>query len=357
MIPDDLRPHDRDIYEQEIAPWLPARIYDCHVHVGLEQHCGPVSPERIKANWAMEVGSAQSWEILQRRHRLLFPDREVCTLAFGGVFREIDLEANNAYVLAGARDPANRACGLMVTAPEWPATRIEEGLAQGFRGVKPYPDLAPMGSERARIADFLPDHHVEVLNRHRGVLMLHLPRPGRLADPANLEDLTALADRYPGIRLIVAHVGRAFCLPTARKGLAPFVSRPNVHWDIAAHLNADVFRLVLETMGPDRLLYGSDLPITIMRGEREHRGEMYINYTDAPYSWNTNRKPPEVEARYTFFLYQELRALVQAVQACGMGRKEMAQIMFGNCARLVGSPPSPPGAGGFSPSAPGRGLG
>ena len=332
------RPIDREVYEGEIAPWLPARLYDCHAHLGLARHCGPISPERLRANWAMEVGSAQSWARLRGRYRLLFPGRQVQVLAFGGVFREIDLEANNAYVLAGAGRRENRACALMVTAPDWDPERIARGLAQGCRGIKPYPDLAPMGGEQARIADFLPAGHLRVLDQVGGVLMLHLPRPGRLADPENVRDLLELNDRYPRIKLIVAHLGRAFCLPTAQRGLPPFADRPGVHFDLAAHLNSEVFAFALELLGPDRLLFGSDLPITMMRGEREHRGEVYVNYTDAPYSWNTNRKSPAQEARYTCFLYQELRALVAALGKCGMGREEMAKIMFGNCARLVGVP-------------------
>jgi len=330
------RPADQELYQQQLAPWLPPRLFDCHVHVSLPQHWGPLSEARRQSIWALEVGLPQSWPQLRQRLRLLFPGREVSVLAFGGVYREVDLAANNAYVLAGARRPAHRAHALLVTHPDWDPDRIREGLAQGFVGIKPYPDLAPAGMEGARLHDFLPPAHLAALDEAGGVLMLHLPRPGRLGDADNIRDLLELADRYPAIKLIVAHLGRAFCLPTAQRGLPHFADCPQVHFDLAAHLNADVFCYALETVGPQRLLFGSDLPVTLMRGVREHRGEQYFNYTDQPYSWNVTRKSPDQEARYTYFLYEELRALVQAVQRTGLGRQAMAQIMYANCARLLG---------------------
>jgi len=325
---------DAKIYEDELSLWLPSKIIDCHVHISLAKHCGPISPERLKTNWALEVGVELSWEGLRDNYQTLFPGRDVAALAFGGVFRETDIEANNDYVLGGLAK--NQAWGLFVTRPEWSPDRIADAMAKGFIGIKPYPDLAPQGTTEVSIFDFLPKSHLAVLNELGGVLMLHLPRAGRLADPENIKELLEIAEAYPAVRVIVAHVGRAFCLPTAKEGLPSFRRTANVYFDIAANLNAEVFQYALETIGPDRLLFGSDLPITLMRGTREHMGDKYINYTEAPYSWNTNRKSPEEEACYTWFLYEELRALVKAVERSGFGADVMEKIVYSNGAGLLG---------------------
>ncbi len=322
------------IYRNELAPWLPPRIFDCHVHVSLGEHWGPISAERLAELWAIEAGDRLSWKELRDNYRKLFPGRPVVALVFGNVFREVDIEGNNEYVLSGLGDPTNHALGLFVTRPEWSASRIESALARGFVGIKPYPDLAPPGRES--VFDCLPKAHLEVLNRLGGVLMLHLPRKGRIGDPDNIREILEIADTYPAIRFIVAHIGRAYCLPAAKKGLPLLADRPQIHFDTAANLNADVFQYALETVGPERILFGSDLPVTLMRGVREHAGESYVNYTDGPYSWNTNRKGPEEEAHYTYYLYEELRALIKAVQRTGLGSEAMARIMYSNSARLLG---------------------
>lgn len=328
------RPVDGLVYE-ELSRWLPERILDCHVHVSLAENCGPVSDDRKSELWAVEAGVFQSWKRLRDSYAALFPGREVDVLAFGGVYREQKIECDNAYLLDGLADPANRARGLFVTRPEWSADRIAEAMSQGFLGIKPYPDLAPQGAADASIYDFVPREHLAMVDRLGGVMMLHLPRRDRLSDPDNIRELKEIRQAYPSIRLIVAHIGRSYCLPTVREGLPHFADDPGIYFDTAANLNADVFQFALETIGPKRVLYGSDLPVMMMRGMREHVGTSYINYTDGPYSWNTNRKSQEEEAEYTFYLYEELRALITAVERAGMGKAEFASVMYSNAAELL----------------------
>lgn len=331
----EIREVDARVYEDELLPWLPARIIDCHVHVSRAENCGPIAPDRLNQLWAVEAGIFQTWPQLRARYQALFPKRQVDALVFGGVYREQHIEGENDYVRLGMADAANASKGLFVTRPEWPADRIAEAMADGFLGIKPYPDLAPQGAEDAAIWDFAPHEHLTVLDSLKGVMMLHLPRPGRIGDPRNISELRELRQRYPSVRLIVAHIGRSYCLPTALAGLPHFVDDPGVYLDTAANLNADVFQYALETIGPDRILFGTDMPVTMMRGVREHIGERYFNYTDGDFSWNMNRKSPEEEARYTFFLYEEIRAIIAAIERSGMGKDELAKVMYGNAARLL----------------------
>ena len=324
------------IYEEELSPYLPPDIIDFHVHIGLREHCGPVDPRRYKEIWAMEVGTVLTWEECRARHRELFPRQRVHTLAFGNIYREANTELDNEYVLAGARDPENSANGLAVVRPEWDADTITQAIADGFVGIKPYPDLAPRANDDTEIYDFAPKSHLAALDALGGILMLHLPRAGRLADPDNIRDVLEISENYPSIKLIIAHIGRAYCMSTAKKGLPHFVDRDRIYFDTAANLNPDVFAYALETVGPDRILFGSDLPVTMMRGVREHVGATYVNYTAGQYSWNTNRKSPEEEARYTYFVYEELRALIKAVRRYGCGADVMRRVMYSNAAALLG---------------------
>ena len=207
--------------------------------------------------------------------------------------------------------------------------------SQGFLGIKPYPDLAPHGTNEVSIYDFLPRAHLAVLDKFGGILMLHLPRHGRLGDAHNIREVLEIHESYPSVKLILAHIGRAYCLPAAERGLPHLVDARRIYFDTAANLNADVFQYALEVVGPDRLLFGSDLPVTMMRGVREHIGEEYINYTDGPYSWNTNRKSPEEEANYTYYVYEELRALIRAVERAGLGFDALEKILYSNSAGLL----------------------
>ena len=85
-------------------------------------------------------------------------------------------------------------------------------LEGGFLGLKSYLNLAParIPEPYIRILDFFPPEHLELLNRRGWIMMLHIPRPGRLKDPVNLSDIAWIKRTYPRIRLILAHIGRAY---------------------------------------------------------------------------------------------------------------------------------------------------
>ncbi len=331
-----LDPVSKRVYEEEINPFLPDEIIDIHIHVGLPEHVSPIRPERLAGMWAMEIASSYSWQEMRDSFSLLFPDKKVTALAFGFPYQEVDLAANNAYVLQGIKDPINKSYALFLTSPDTSPDTISQALSDGFIGIKPYPDLAPGGYGDVSIYDFLPNEHLKVLDEASAVLVLHLPRKGRVADPDNIRELLEIYEKYPNVKIIVAHIGRAFCLPTAQIGLPRLAQATGLYYDFAANLNADVLEYAIQTVGVDKILYGSDLPITLMKGIREHVGDKYYNYTSGPYSWNTNRKSPEIEASYTYFLYEELKALITAAGKCGDAKEIINQITYTNAAGILG---------------------
>jgi hypothetical protein len=100
-------------------------------------------------------------------------------------------------------------------------------------------------------------------------------------------------------------------------------------------MNVGVHRFALETLGPKRILYGSDNPIFYMRGRRQYRGKMYVNRTSYPFFFNREREPPEVEAGYTLYMYEELWAIRRACQELGLGAADVEALFQGNARRLI----------------------
>ena len=103
-------------------------------------------------------------------------------------------------------------------------------------------------------------------------------------------------------------------------------------------VNPAAHRVALQHVGPERILYGSDNPIFYMRGRRQFRERTYLNRTNHPFYFNKDREPPEVEARYTLYMYEDLRALKQALEELGLTSPEHRQALFhDNAARLIAS--------------------
>ena len=328
---------DRRVFAEEFDDFLPAEVYDAHVHLHIPEN-GVPSAEAIAESWASEAPHALSREQLAEVQRLLFPGRRTRSLVFANPSKWADIPAANAYV-AGAV-AAGESDALLVTRPEWSADEVQRLLeAGGFIGFKPYPGLVGgRFDENVALEDFLPPAHQALADKLGLIVVLHLPRPERLRDPRNQAEVRRMVETYPHLRLIIAHIGRAYTMSFAEPGLQALHDLP-VHWDFAMNLNADVLELAMQMVGPERLLYGSDLPIALMRGMRRHQGDEYLNYSDGDYRWNTpdRRQPPEVEAGYTLYLYEELRAFKQAAQRMGWGRAEVSRVMNDNARALVAS--------------------
>ena len=247
--------------------------------------------------------------------QMLFPEQRVSALVFGYVTRETDVEVNNRYVLDGISDPRNDAVALFVTRPEYDPSVIEQAISgQGFLGIKPYPDLSPQKSLEVSVYDFLPREHLEVLDRLGGIVMLHIPRVGRLADPDNIREVLEIADEYPGARLIVAHVGRAYCLPTARPD-ARFAGREDFSLIYRKHEPRRDRACAQDRKGPTGF-FRQRPPIMLMRHQNT-TARLHQLHGWAYHGTRTER--PEIE-QTPFFLYEGVRALITAVKRLGMGR-------------------------------------
>lgn len=330
---------DLPLFQEEFEDFLPPFIYDSHVHVALPEHLPETPPEAVAESWAAEAPHHLSFEQLEEVQGQFFPGRTVRSLTFAMPVAYADIEAGNAYVAGGIA--AGRVDGLLVTRPQWPQAQVAELIDQGgFVGFKPYPGLVGNRSDdTVCIDDYFPPAHQEIADDRGLIALIHLPRPERLRDPRNLAELHQLVAKRPNLRVIVAHIGRAYTMSFAAPGLAALRDLPTLYHDFAMNLNAEVLELALREVGPERLLYGSDLPICLMRGCREHHGDAYVNFSDEPYTWNTpdRRKAPEIEANYTLYIYEELRAFKQAAKQVGLTAAQVAKVMGGNARELVAS--------------------
>jgi hypothetical protein len=126
-----------------------------------------------------------------------------------------------------------------------------------------------------------------------------------------------------------------------------------MHFDFSANTNDAVFEQLLRCVGPKRVLFGSDMPITRMRMRRITVEGRYVNvvpkglYGDV----SDDRHMAEVEGAeaeaLSFFLYEELDAFRRAAEHVGLTDADVADVFFHNARRLI----SGAGGGGMGPIA------
>lgn len=345
---------DRRFYAEQLQAFLPQRLIDIHTHVWRDADFPPPAlrtEETRSVTWPARVARDNPLEDLQETYRLMLPGKQVTPLIFATLPRGGNLEAQNAYVADCTRHGGVPA--LVFSDPTWSAEELEARVkAGGFVGAKSYLSLAPahLPAKDITIFDFFPRHQLALHNRHGWIVMLHLPRDGRLKDPVNLEQLLQIEREFPNLKVIVAHVGRAYCDHDVGNAFEVLAATRRLMFDFSANTNAKVFEQLLRAVGPRRVLFGSDMPILRMRMRRITVGDHYVNlvpkglYGDVSGDRNMGEVEGDEAARLTFFLYEELAAFRTAAVAANLTPADVADVFYGNAARILAEAGWVPGA-------------
>lgn len=334
---------DRRAYDSELRDFLPPEIFDIHSHLWLESFwTSPKDADLRAVSWPYLVARDNSAEDLAESYRLLFPGKRVVPMVFANPEPLDDIAQHNGYVRRSAEAYGYPA--LYYSHPAQSAAEVEKNVLEGgFLGLKSYLNLAPghIPEPDIRILDFFPPEHLALMNRRGWIMMLHIPRYGRLKDPVNLSDIAWIKRTYPRIRMILAHVGRAYCIEDVGDALNTLKPFDDLLFDFSANCNPDVMETLLGSMGPERVLFGSDLPITRMRMRRVCEKGRYVNlvppglYGDVSGDANM-REVGAVEGEgLTFFLYEEALAMKTALKRLGWGAGEAERVFAGNARNLL----------------------
>ena len=197
---------DRRVYDEKLRGFLPEKMIDIHTHVWLERLKKNVKRDRV-VTWPSLVAEENPIEDHLECYKLLFPGKQVTPMIFTSLVNAESADGLNDYVSQCAKEHDLPA--LLFTVPEWSAADVERKVREGgFLGIKVYLNLAPtyLPRQEIRIFDFLPPHQLELIHEKRWIVMLHVPRDARLRDPVNLAQILEIERRYPGVRLILAHV-------------------------------------------------------------------------------------------------------------------------------------------------------
>ena len=338
----DVKPVDKRFYEERIESFLPDALIDIHTHVWLERFAHKQNSDGRSVTWPGRVAKDNPVEDLIETYRLLFPGKKATPLMFGTI--DADIDAENDYVAACSRKTGFPS--VIFSDPAWSAAELEKRIrAGGFLGVKSYLSLAPayLPGGEVRIFDFFPPHQLEVLNRHGSLMMLHIPRPARLRDPVNLAQMLEFESRYPDLRVIVAHVGRAYCREDLGTAFETLAGTRRMMFDISANTNDFVFERLIRAVGPSRILFGSDLPILRMRMKRICEDGHYVNlvprglYGDVSADKNMRDVDPPESERFTFFMYEEIDAFRRAAERTGLSRSDVERVFYRNALGLLKS--------------------
>lgn len=339
----EVKPLDRKIYEEELRDFLPEKMLDVHTHVWLEKFFPPrpLAPGETKrcVTWPSLVARDDSIEDLQETYRLMFPGKDVKALIFSNSGRSQDA---NDYVSDASRRSGFPA--LYFSAPEETPEEVERQIRQGgFLGIKSYLSLSPnyLPEAEIRIFDFFPKPLLKKMDEMGAIVMLHIPRPGRLKDPVNLAQILEIKERFPHIRLIIAHIGRAYTRGDVGNAFEQLDKVPDLMYDFCANCNEYAITQVLRHAGPKHVMFGTDMPILRMRTRRIEENGTYINlippglYGDPSQDAHLREVSEQEGEGITFFAYEELLSFKRACKTLGLSRQDVEDVMYNNAVNLI----------------------
>jgi predicted TIM-barrel fold metal-dependent hydrolase len=328
----ELTDADREMIAREVEPFLPGRVFDAHAHLFCADHYAPgTRPSQQEGN-PERLGLAE----YRRYAEWIHPGgRTVGGLFFGLAFTG-DRDANNAFVaaeVARGGEHGLAAYGQLIVAPDTDPDLVREQVRQGgFVGLKCYHTLARVDGPtwHAPIEAYLAEEHVRVAHEEGWSITLHMVRDRALADPHNQATIRRYCERYPNMRLILAHAARGFNPWHTIEGIDSLRGLGNVWFDTSAVTEAGAFEAIVETMGHTRLLYGSDFYISHLRGRCVAVGDAFHWF----YAEDMNLAERHTTLRPVLIGLESLRSLRLAARRLKLADRQVEDIFYNNAAQL-----------------------
>ena len=330
----------------DLRAWVPEKLFDAHVHVGLPEFMGSFSPERLKE--PLSTFASLSWEELNTLHRQVFAGKTVDgAIVMGWPLREVSIEAANAYIIR-VMQKDSRLKGFMMTHPtDVGQARADFDRARRagvrFLGTKPYFDFLGKSNYKSTMPEFIPDALLEFMDAEELVLMLHTSGLG-MGVEENREFVGRALDRHPRLRIILAHMGRYLDVEQFRTFCdSDLFEHPRLYLEMSSASRPEVYEWTLAKPSTHRrLVFGTDFPfgtLTGMEAWSPETGPVYI--TRDRYTWSDDAVQRHFAAqteKLTYNTYHVIDSLREAMARRARPPAETAAlkqaIFHDNAARL-----------------------
>ncbi len=328
---------DCDYYQREIAPCLPPVVLDFHTHTWNADNWNEKPWDTEKSGGRYMVTDAfYPPEKLLADGQACFPDRGYEAVCFGYPTPAVDWEKDTAYVAAAARNNA----GLWPLLLGGPALgisreRYEQALdAGGFLGFKVFLNWYGDAYGATRIEDMVGPLERALANERRLVVLLHVPRAGRLADPEIQAGVRWLARECPQAKIVLAHCGRCYLPSEMKAAIGCLRGLDNVWMDTSMVMDSLVIQIALNEIGPARLLFGTDFPVAAMHGRRVRVHDHWVDVVAPGYPPSAYRVAGEGFGAGPM-AWEIVQAIRWACELAGIDELGRHGIFYGNGKRLL----------------------
>jgi predicted TIM-barrel fold metal-dependent hydrolase len=322
----ELRDYDQEFFEKELRTFVPDKLFDAHAHLYRKFHWGRPTPVDAGPDTIglQEYRDQMTW---------IAPGREITGLFFGVGFHD-DFRVSNEFV-ANEITQDKMCFGHLLVPPTLDPDQLRDEVRRlGMRGLKVYHTfITGEPSWEADVSEFLTEEHVRVANEEGWTITLHMVRDRAMADLANQQQIRYYCEKYPNIKLILAHAARGFNPFHTIEGIGALDGLRNVWCDSSAVTEAGAFEAIVEHLGCDRLMWGSDYPISHLRGRCVAIGDQFVWFYEDTVDWATVAGHTPVKP--LLIGLESLRALKLAAMRLHLRDQQLEDIFSKNAINML----------------------
>lgn len=318
----NLRPDEVSVVKAAIE-FLPHRVIDSHTHSNRAGHVGriPRSIHSLPMSTFPSYSLDQAWKV----RRLLWPGVDVSALRFPHAFGGIDHRLANEYLAAEAEQYGDVCVCYGLPDDISYTLSVLRRRPAALKMYARYFDPPP-----SAILSFFPWRVLEECCALDIPIIVHLP--GSLHD--SLPELATILSRLPTLRVVLAHGGLLRAgVRRDRDALRFLGNESSVVVDTALVLDPTVLTTLFDVLGPKRVLYGSDEPLSLISAsEYIHPTKGKRWWSSIPYHWlDTTERPSDVRPEPDRLLHVvQIEALMTAIGDMwpGADRRAVVEDVF-----------------------------
>jgi glutamate-1-semialdehyde 2,1-aminomutase len=324
---------DQELFERELNGFVPDAIFDAHAHLWARSHLPPDASDTFRKTEEEVIDMAA----YRRRMAELLPGRRVV----GGLFlpgavgaRGEQVQAQNELIAREVRVDPNSRGALLVSPemdPEWVRQEVRRLQISGLKCYHLRSERKP--TWEADIPDYLPEAQARVAHEEGLCVTLHMVKARAVADPSNQHWIRHYCETYPNMQLILAHAARGFNPYHTIEGLAALEGLPNLWCDMSAVTDVGACEAIIQILGHERLLYGTDFPVSHVPGRCVAIGDGFLWLYEDTLDWSKASFKP---LQPVFIGLESLRILKQAAWHQRLTDGQVEDIFHNNAGRLLG---------------------
>jgi hypothetical protein len=326
---------DLPFYCGEIEPVLPPRVLDFHAHLWRHQDWREIPWEENEQGSKYMVTLADyGLDQLRSDVQRIFPDREYRAVCFGYPTPAADIDKTNTYTAEAGK--SDWVYPLMLAGKGLHSReQIEQQLAGGgFYGYKVFLNWFGDNYGDMSVEDMLGPVEMGLAEKYRLVVILHVPRSGRLADPEIQRGVQKLSRDYPHAQIVLAHCGRCYLPDEMKSAIHSIRDLPNVYLDTSMVMDPTVLQMVLEQIDSSRLLFATDFPVPAMRGRRVYVMDHWVDLV-LPGNAQSSYRVQSDNFRATFMAYEIVLAIRRAAERVKLAQGRLQAIFFENGRKVL----------------------